>query len=166
MGSSGYLGNLLKKFNVFRMLAEFVVADERRKRLAAKDAEFIFIDLLEHHALIEFGSALQVAQQFFLADVENGELEHGVGFALVHQVLDAAPARLQLLKSRMVKDFIQLQRDKMIDLGDARVDRGIGVARELHLAFEHLRHELLDHVPAAITRDLLFSKTPLLDYLI
>src|SRR5580700_5142702 len=144
------------------MLAELVVADQRAKRLAAEDPEFIFIDFLEHYALVELRSALQVTQQLFLADVEDANLKHRTGFALTHHVLDAAPAGFQLLKRRMVKDFVQLKREKMVDLRNARIDGGVGVARKLHLAFKNLRNELLDHVAATLTRGALAPKSPLL----
>src|SRR5580658_3931754 len=124
------------------MLAELVVADQRAKRLAAEDPEFIFI--------------------LFLADVEDANLKHRTGFALTHHVLDAAPAGFQLLKRRMVKDFVQLKREKMVDLRNARIDGGVGVARKLHLAFKNLRNELLDHVAATLTRGALAPKSPLL----
>src|SRR5579863_10420447 len=148
------------------MLAELVVADKRAKWLAAEDAEFIFIDFLEHHALIELRGALEVAQQFFLADVEHADLEHRTCFALIHHVFDATPASFQLLKSRMMEDFVQLKRNKMVDLGHAGIDGGVGVAREFHLAFKNLCDELFDHVATALTRDLFFSKSPLVYYLI
>src|SRR5580692_4763916 len=166
MRSGGYLGNLFEKFDILRMLAELVVADQRTKRLAAENAEFIFIHFLEHHALIEFRSALKVAQQLFLAYIEYADLEHRTGFALIHHVFNAAPTGFQLLKRRMMKDFVQLQRNKMVDLRHTGIDRGISVARELHLAFENLCHELLHHVSAALARNLLFAKPPLLDDLI
>ncbi len=76
MRARSHLRDFLKQFDIFGMLAELVVADERTKRLAAEDAEFIFIDFLEHHALIELRSALQVAQQLFLADIEDPDLQH------------------------------------------------------------------------------------------
>src|SRR5271169_964043 len=166
MRSSRHLRNLFEQLDVFRMLTEFVVADERGKRLAAENAELIFVDLLEHHALVEFRSALKVTQQLFLADIQDAELEHRAGFALVHEVLDPTPAGFQLLKSRMMKDFVQLEGDKVINLGHTSIDRGVRVAREFHLAFENLRHKLLDHIPAAIARDLFASKPPLFDDLI
>src|SRR5580704_9641879 len=153
MGSGGHLRNFLEQFDVLRMLAEFIVANESGKWFAAENAELIFVDLLEHHALIEFRSALKVAQQLFLADVKNPQLEHRAGFALVHEVLDPTPTGFQLLKSGMMKDFVQLKGDEMVNLGDTSIDRGVGIARELHLAFENLRHKLFDHVPAAIARD-------------
>src|SRR5271167_4413410 len=121
MSSRCHLRNLLEQLDVFGMFAELVVSDQRAKRLATEDAEFIFIDFLEHHALIELRSTLEVAQQLFLADVEDADLEHGAGFALIHHVFNATPAAFQLLKGGMMKDFVQLKGDKMIDLSDTRI---------------------------------------------
>ena len=89
-----HLRDLLQQLDVFRPAAEFVIADQGRERSAAEDAVFFFVDLLEQRALVEFGSPLQVAQQFPLGDVENADLELVAGFALVHQVLETAPAAL------------------------------------------------------------------------
>ena len=49
-------------------------------------------------------------------------------------------------------DFVQLDREQMIDLRDARVDHRLGVARHRHRAFEHLGDELLDQILAALLR--------------
>ena len=54
----------------------------------------------------------------------------------------------------------------MIDLRNAGIDSGVGVARKLHLAFENLCDELLDHIAATFARDLFFSKPSLLNDLI
>ena len=55
------LRDLLQQLDIFRMLAEFVVADQRAERRAAEDAVLFFVDLLEQRALIELRRALQVA---------------------------------------------------------------------------------------------------------
>ena len=43
----GHLRDLFKQFDLFRSPAEFVVADQRRKRRSAEYAELFFINLLE-----------------------------------------------------------------------------------------------------------------------
>ena len=60
------LRDLLQQFDVLRMLAEIVVADQRAERSAAEDAELFFVDLLEERALVELGRALQVRSSSFL----------------------------------------------------------------------------------------------------
>ncbi len=64
-GSSD-LRNLFEQFHIFGRFAEFVVADQRAERMSAENAEFFFVDLLEHRALVELGGALQIAEQVFL----------------------------------------------------------------------------------------------------
>ena len=39
----------------------------------------------------------------------------------------AAPASFQLLEIRVVHDFVELNREQVIDLRDAHVDHGLGV---------------------------------------
>src|SRR6266571_4709208 len=46
----------------------------------------------------------------------------------------------------MVQNFIELQRNEVIDLRDTSVDRRVGVARKGHLPRNNLGDELLDHV--------------------
>ena len=60
MRRRGDLRNLLQQLDIFRMLAELVVADQRAEGSAAEDAELFFVDLLEQRALIELRRALQV----------------------------------------------------------------------------------------------------------
>ena len=73
MGRRGHLGYFLQQFDIFRTLAEFVVADQGAERSAAEDAVLFFVNLLEQGALVELRSALQIAQQFLLGDVEDLE---------------------------------------------------------------------------------------------
>ena len=89
-------------------------------------------------------------QQFLLGDVQDLDLELVAGFALVHQILEPAPGAFQLLERRVVHDFVELERNQVIDLRDARVDHHLGVARDGHGAIQHLRDELLDQVLAAL----------------
>jgi hypothetical protein len=106
------LRDFLQKLHIFTAAAELVVADQGRERSAAEDAELFFVDLLEEGALIELGRALQIAQKILLVDIEQLDLEHVVGFALVEQVLDAAPGAFQLLERGVVQNFVQLQRNE------------------------------------------------------
>ncbi len=55
------------------MLAELIVADQSAERLTAKDSKLLFIDFFEKSALVEFRSALQVAEDLLLADVEHAD---------------------------------------------------------------------------------------------
>ena len=82
--------------------------------------------------------------------VEDLDLQLRAGFALIHQVLEAAPGAFQLLEGGVVHHLVQLQRNQVIDLRDARVDHHLGVAGDGHGAIEHLRDEFLDQVLAAL----------------
>ena len=99
------LRHALQKFDVFRAAAEFVIAQQAAERLAAEDAEFLFVDLLEHLALIELGNALQIPQDFLLGGVEDFDLEVDARFAVLDQVADAAPGGFQLLEFGVVQDL-------------------------------------------------------------
>ena len=50
----------------------------------------------------------------------------------------------QFLELSVVQDFVQLQRDQMVDLRYARRDHLVGIAPQRHRPFEHLGDEFLD----------------------
>ena len=62
------LRDLLEQFDVFGMLAEFVIAHQGAERSTAENAVLFLVDLLEQRALVEFRRALQILQQLLLAD--------------------------------------------------------------------------------------------------
>src|SRR5215471_17072586 len=109
------------------MLAEFVVADEGTERSSAEDAVFFFIDLLEQRALIELRGFLDIAEEFLLGHIEDADFELCSGLAVIHQVLKTAPGSLELLESGMVHDLVELNRQEMINLRDARIDHHFGI---------------------------------------
>ena len=79
--------NAFEQSHILRVLAEFVVANQRTKRSAAENAVFFFVHFLEQRALIEFRRLLDIAQQLLLGDVEHPDLESDAGLAVIHQVL-------------------------------------------------------------------------------
>ena len=89
--------------------AEFVIADQHAIRLAAQLAVFLFVDLLEQGALIEFGRLFQVFEQIALADVQHADLEVFARFGMMHQIVQPAPGRFQLLEIGVVHDFVDLR---------------------------------------------------------
>ncbi len=157
------LAHLLKQLDVFAAAPELVIADEGREGCTAEDAELFFVNLLEERALVELRRALQIAQQVALGDVQHLDLEHVAGFAVIHQVLDAAPGAFELLERLMVQHFVQLHRDQPVDLRNARANRGLRVARERHVPFEDLVDEFLHHVLAALLGCVILAKPALRD---
>src|SRR6516162_9359339 len=103
------------------MLAELVIADQRSERSAAEHPILLLVDLFEKRALVELWRLLNISQQLLLGDIQDPDLQADTRLAVVHQVLQAAPGTFQLLERRMVHHFIQLDRDKMINLRNARV---------------------------------------------
>ena len=67
----GDVRDLLQQLDIFRVLAEFVVADQRAEGRAAEDAVLFFVDLLEQSALIELRRALQVLAAVLSCDVQD-----------------------------------------------------------------------------------------------
>ena len=116
----------------------------------AEHTKLFLVNLLKERALIEFRRALQIPQQLFLAAIQNLDLQHVAGLALIEHVLQAAPRPLELLKRRMMQDLVQLDREQVIDLRDTRVDHRLGIARHRHLTLQHLADELLHQVLAAL----------------
>ena len=146
------LRNFLQQLQIFRMLAEFVVAHQRAERLAAENAVLFFVHLLEHRALVEFRRTLQIAQQVLLRRIQNPDLQLRSGLRLVQQIFQSAPGRLQFLKLRVVQHFIQLQRNQMIDLRHASGDHLVGIAPRRHRPFQNLGDEFLDQSLAPLAR--------------
>jgi hypothetical protein len=66
----------------------------------------------------------------------------------------------------MVHDFIQLQREQVIDLRDARIDHHLRVFGDGHRTIEYLGYKFLYQVLTAFTRRGLFAKSALLNDLI
>ena len=66
-----HLRDPFQKLDVFRSTAELVIANQAAERLAAEHAEFLFVDLLEHLALIELRHALQIAQDILLGALNS-----------------------------------------------------------------------------------------------
>src|SRR6266705_5910814 len=75
VGARSNLRNFLEQFDVFGVPAELIIPDQGPKRLTTEYSEFLFIDFLEQSALIELRSALQIAQNFLLAHIENANLQ-------------------------------------------------------------------------------------------
>ena len=66
----------------------------------------------------------------------------------------------------MVHDLVQLQREQVIDLRNARIDHHLRVFGDGHRAFENLGDKFLYQVLAAFARRGLFAKPALLNDLI
>ena len=63
-------------------------------------------------------------------------------------------------------DFVELDRDQVIDLRDPRIDHRLRVVRRRSSTFEHLGDELFDQVPATIPRRGIGPKRPCVDDLV
>jgi hypothetical protein len=148
------------------MAGDLEVTDQRTKRLAAEHPELFLIDLLEHHALVELGRTLQVAEEFLLAGVQHTNFQVGSAFGLVNQVLQPAPRSFQFLEIRVVQDLVELDRDQVIDLGDARIDHCFRIAGESHLPCQELGDELLDEVTASFPGGRIARQPSLFDDLV
>src|SRR5215472_17699494 len=61
----------------------------------------------------------------------------------------------------MMKDFVQLDRQEMIDLRDTRVDHHFGILRDGHRPLEDLRDKFLYQILPPLSRGRLGAETPL-----
>ena len=150
VGGCRHLRHPFQELDVLGAASELVVAQQAGERLAAEDPELLFVDLLEHLALVELGHALQVAQDLLFSGVEDLELQVDPGLAVLHQVPDAAPGGLQFLEFRVVQDLVDLQREQVVDLRDALVDHRLQVRRDRHLPVQHLLDELRHQASAPL----------------
>src|SRR6266571_7227824 len=66
----------------------------------------------------------------------------------------------------MVEHLVRLVRDQSVELSDPGIEHGFGVAGHRDGAREHLRYELLDHVPPALAGRRLAAEPPPLDDLV
>ncbi len=108
--------------DVFGMVDELVVADQRPVGLAAGRAELVLVELLEQLALVELDRPVQVLEQLPLGDVEHLDLQLGAGLAVHHQVVQAAPGAFHLLELGRVHDGRELLGDLGVEGLDARLD--------------------------------------------
>ena len=140
----GDIRDLFQDRHILRVAPEFIVAHQAAIGIPAERAVLLFVDALEHHALIEFGGLLHVAQQLFLSQVEQPEFQHGAGFRIHYKIIQPAPCSFQLLQLPVVENLIELIADPLIDLGDVGFDRCHRVRRNLHALIEHLADEFAD----------------------
>src|ERR1017187_1929381 len=161
MSRRSYLRNLLQQLNILSAAPEFIVADKCPEWSATENSEFLFVNLLEERALIEFKRTLQIPQQISLRDVQQLDLEHFAGFAVDDQVSDAGPCGFQLLERGVMKDLVQLQRDQSVDIRNARSNRRLCIAGQGHVPFKNLVDELLHHVLAALLGKGILAKAAL-----
>ncbi len=120
----GHLGHLGQQLHVGRRVVEVVVAHQRAVGLAAELAVFLFVQLLEQRRLVP-GRALEALErlaQVLLGDVEHADLQLLVGLGVVHQVVQAAPRRLQLLEVLVVDDAVDLLGELLVERGDHALD--------------------------------------------
>ena len=142
----GDVGELLQQGDILRVAAKVIVTQQQAEGMAAEGAVFLFVDFLEQCALVEFDGLLQVVLQLLLADVEQAQLQSRAGLGVLHQVVQAAPGRLELLQFGMVENFVELRADQLVDTADAVVDHRHGVLADGHAFVEDLGGELREHV--------------------
>jgi hypothetical protein len=70
------------------------------------------------------------------------------------------------LEVGVMHDFVQLDREQVVDLRDAGVDHGLGIPRHRHGALEHLVDEFLHQVLAPLPRGGIHGQLALFDDLI
>ena len=166
MRRCGHARHFLQQLHVFRMTAEFVVSDHCSKWFAAEDAIAFFIHFFENRGLIEFGSPLQIAKQFFLGNIQDLDFKSCARFTLVQQVFQPAPGRLQFLELGVVQNLVQLDRYQVVDLSDASVDHRFGVSRHRHRSFQKLCDEFANQILSTLARCCILAETALIDDLI
>jgi hypothetical protein len=108
----------------------------------------------------------KILQQVFLRDVEDLDLQLRAGLAVLHQILQAAPRPLELLEIGVMHHLVQLRGDERIDLCDARIDHRLGIGIDRDRALQHLGHEVLDEIFAALLRRRVPAQATFLDDLV
>src|SRR5207302_1430167 len=109
------LAHLAQQLDIGRSVIKVVVPDHAAERLAPELPVFLLVDPLEDRALIPGGTlvALQRFAELGLTDIEYTNLQHFVGFGVVHEVMQAAPRTFELLEVRVMQDQVVLLADSV-----------------------------------------------------
>ena len=107
-----------------RTVPHLVIDDQQAVRLAAGGAEFLFVNLTEQLALIEFDGPFQIAAEFGPRDVEHLDLGSSGGVEPGGEPGEPAPAPLDAAQPRMMQDRVELLADQRVERGDVAVERG------------------------------------------
>ena len=129
MGRGANARHLAQQLNVLRAVVEVVVAHDAAKRLATELAVLLLVDFFEDRALVPAHAlvALQGAAQLLLGDAHKADLQHLVGFGIVHQVAQAAPGAFQLLELLVVNDLVHLLRKLLVNTGNQVLNGAVGI---------------------------------------
>ena len=137
------------------MVGPLVVADQRPIGFAARRAELVLVDFLEQHALVELDRAGEVAMQFPLGRIDNPDLEVGARFGIPDQVEQATPTSLQLAETGVVHDFVELRRERGVELLDGLRHGGRQVAVEADGSLVDLLDKRADQILGTVGLGLL-----------
>ena len=112
-------------------MVEVVVADETSIRLAAELSILLFVETFEERALIPGDTLvfLEGPAEILLGDIQHADLQHLIRLGVVDEVVKSAPRSLELLKLLVVKDEVDLLGERMVDLGDDRLDSADDIIR-------------------------------------
>ena len=106
-------------------MAEIVIANQSAVGLSAQLTEFVLIELLEQRALVPAGIRIepQVPVKLVLGDVENPDLQIGVGLGIEDEIAQPSPGTFDRLEFRRVNDFIHLRAQFLIEPRNHLLDR-------------------------------------------
>lgn len=108
MSRGGNVGHLLEQVDVFRAARKLEVANQHAEGGPAKGAVLFLVDLLEQCTLVKFRGRLHVPDKILPGGIEHLNLHVAAGLALVDQVFQASPRRLELLELTGVHDLVHL----------------------------------------------------------
>src|SRR5215472_8579164 len=103
------------------MTTEFVVPDQGAERSTAERSVLLFIDFLEHSALVELDRLVQIFKEVRLTDIHQLDLETARSFRLLHEIVKPSPRSLKLLQRLRMHDFIELPGNECVEIGNAAV---------------------------------------------
>ena len=74
MSGSGHARHLFQQVDVFRMICEFVVTNQRTKRLSTGHTELVFVKFLEQSALVELNGFVKILEDLSLGYIQHPQL--------------------------------------------------------------------------------------------
>ena len=131
MGRGADARQVAQQAHILRFVAEFIVANDTAHRFAAEHRIFVGINLLEDRRLVPHLAFVifQNVSQFVLLDIQNADLQLGIGLGIVDQIMQPAPASLDLADLFVMQDLVHLRGQHLVDTRDQRFDRLDRIAR-------------------------------------
>ena len=147
MGHRPDAGDITEQLDVRGRRPEGVVTNHRSNRFAAELTVTGGVHMLVQAAAGDITGIVEVFEQLILGDVQHIQFDVLAKVRTVHQQLEPAPGRFQLLKLRLMEDLIHLLAQGTVNFSDHLIDpklvHGLVVITAVQNFADKRRHPLL-----------------------